>query len=102
VKLKVIVLPPGSKTIVVVDEETNELLLLATTRSNAIQPGEYTEPEDIVDIFKYLATRGRLPKNMSYNPRVVYDIITKILATDLPLRDKLEEVKKYVRVAIRA
>ena len=100
-KIKVVVLPPGGKPIIVYDEDPDRLLLFTVTYNKKIKPREYTTPEEIVEVFKTLATRGHNTKS-DYNPDLVYKFLEAILASDVPMREKLTQVLKYVRSAVKA
>lgn len=96
--MEVIVTRPGAKAVIVVDKKTERLLLLVTTYNSKISPGVYSRPEDVLEIFMYLATRGHEPiLGMTLNVNVVYEVLVKILESNLPPQDKLREVLKYLR-----
>lgn len=99
-KIVVKVLPPGGKTVLVLDAETNKLLLYTKTFAKDILQGEYTKPEDIIEIFKSIATKGHETKS-SYNPYLVFKALESMLLSDIPMKEKVNQVMKYVRVAIR-
>ena len=95
--IEVIVSKPSTKAIIVVDKETGKLLLFTMTYNKKILPGKYNDPDDIVEIFKQLATRGHETKGESIDPMLVYTIIAQILKSDLPYQDKIRELYKYIR-----
>jgi len=97
--VKVIVTKPGPKAVVVVDDD-GRLLLLTTTYNKSIPPGEYEDPIDVVEIFNLLATRGQ-ETTKGVNHEKVYEVLVNILRSNLPMRDKIREVYKYVRAARR-
>lgn len=99
-KIVVKVLPPGGKTILVMDAETGRLLMYTKTFSKGIKHGEYTKPEDIVEIFKLLATRNHETRG-TYNPLIVFKSLESMLVSDIPMREKITQVMKYVRAAVR-
>ena len=96
-EVEVIVTKPGAKGVIVVDKETGKLLLFTMTYNKKIEPGKYNDPEEVVEIFKQLATRGHETKTEVLNPDLIYRIIVQILKSDLPFEDKLRELYKYVR-----
>ena len=100
-EIEVIVASPGGKPILVVDKETGKLLLFTITYNKKIQPGRYTKPEDVVQVFIELATRGHETKRRSISHELLYRFIVAFLLTDAPQDEKLEQVKRYVREAIK-
>jgi len=99
-RIKVVVGAPGGKPVLVIDEETGRLLLYAITYNKKIKAGEYTKPEEIVEILKELATRGHDTKS-DYNPQLVYKFLEPLLLSDVPLREKYIQVMKFVRSAVK-
>lgn len=100
-KIKVIVTPPGAKAVLVLEENTGKLLLYTVSYNSKIRPGVYTEPEDIVNIFKMIATRGHETKTNISNPMIVYLFLINILQTEAPFDEKIEHLKRYVRAAFK-
>lgn len=100
-KIVVRVLPPGGKTVLVLDAETNRLLLYTKTFAKYVNQGEYTKPEDIVEIFKTIATRSHETRG-TYNPHLVYQTLESILLSDIPLKEKVTQVLRYVRAAVKS
>ena len=94
--IKVVVTRPGPKVIIVVDEE-NRLLLFMETYNKRVEPGIYTEPEDIVEIFKQLATRGHNTSWYHKSPDVILSVLRQILYSDIPFEDKRRELLRYLR-----
>lgn len=99
-RVKVVILPPGGKPVLVIDRETNKLLLYTVTYNKKVEAGEYDEPDKIVEVFKELATRGHNTK-ADYNPKLVYQFLEAILLSEAPQNEKLTQVMKYVRTAIK-
>jgi len=80
-----------------VTDDNNRILILRPIFSQFLQPGEYTEPEDVVEIFKHIATKGHKTRNEITNPHVLYTVIVSILERDdLPEKDKLEMIKRVI------
>lgn len=100
-KIVIKVLPPGGKTVLVIDAETNKLLMYTKTFAKYIKQGEYSKPEDIVEVFKMLATRSHETKG-SYNPVLIFKTLESILLSDIPMKEKVNQVMRYVRAAIRS
>lgn len=98
-RIRVKVTPPSAKAIIVYDEDTRELLLIAITYNKKVKPGEYTEPEEIVTLFHTIATRSHNTKNPldPLEARRRYVAIAQLLHSNLPFADKLEEVLRYAR-----
>ena len=99
-KIKVIVGSSGGKPVLVIDEETNRLLLFTVTYNKRIKSGEYLNPRDVVEILKEIATRGHDVKS-DYNPELIYKFLEPLLLSEAPLKDKFVQVMKYIRSAIK-
>jgi len=95
--IEVIVTKPGTKAVIVVDKATGRLLLFTTTYNSKIRPGVYSRPEEVFEVFKYLATKGHETVLGALNVNVVYEVVSQILKMDIPPQDKLKEVSKYLR-----
>jgi hypothetical protein len=96
-EVEVIVTKPGAKGVIVVDKATGKLLLFTMTYNKKVEPGRYEEPEEVVEVFRQLATRGHDTKDEPLNPELIYRVILQILRSDIPFDDKLRELYKYVR-----
>lgn len=99
-KIVVKVLPPGGRVVLVFDAETNRLLMYVKTFAKHVKHGEYSEPEDIVEVLKTLATRNHETKGV-YNPILIFKAIESILLSDMPMKEKVSQVMRYVRAAVR-
>ncbi len=95
--MEVIITKPGAKGVIVVDKKTGRLLLFTMTYNTKVKPGTYTEPDEIVHIFKMLATRGHETKKSVLNPQLIYTVIRQILGSELSFDDKIRELYKYLR-----
>lgn len=100
-KIVVRVLPAGGKTVLVLDAESGKLLLYTKTFAKQIKHGEFSKPEDIVEIFKTMATRSHETKG-AYNPYVVFRTLESILLSDIPMKEKVNQVMRFVRAAIKS
>ena len=95
--IEVIVTRPGAKVVLVVDRATGRLLLYTTTYNRRVKPGRYSDPDKVVRLFKYLATRGHETVRDSLNVAAAFEVLEQILKANLAFEDKLREVKRYLR-----
>jgi len=98
-KVRMIVTRPGTKAVIIYEENTRQLLLFTETYNRNVNPGVY-EDEEIVPILKELATRGHETVSF-YNPKVVFRMILPLLLSNLPFLDKYRQVMKLVRASIK-
>jgi len=98
-KVKMIVTRPGTKAVIVYEENTRQLLLFTETYIKNVEPGVY-EDEEIVPILKELATRGHETVAF-YNPKVLFKMILPFLLSNLPFLDKYKQLMKLIRASIK-
>ena len=92
--------PPAGKAVLLYDEETMQVLLFDVTYSKKIEPGTYTSIEDIVEILVLLARHGH-EAVLYHDPRLFFKLIEPVLlTTGIPLKDKREQLYKYIRVLL--
>jgi len=99
-KIVAIVGKPGARPVIIIDEETGRLLLFVETYGKKLEPGVYTDPEEIVDILVVVATRGHKP-SVPYNPRTLYTFLEPLLLANAPLKDKATQIIKFIRSSIK-
>lgn len=100
-RIRVIVFPPGGKVVVAVDSETGRLLFLTRVFTEGVSPGEYMDPESIVEVFRVIATRNHETKGV-YNPQLLYKGLEALLLADLPVNEKTEQVLRFIRAFVRS
>ena len=99
-KLKMIVGAPGAKPIIIYDEETGKLLFYSVTYSKKVKPGIYTRPKDIVEILRMVASRGH-GDSADYDPNIVFKFLVPLLFSDAPLKEKSEQILRFLRSATK-
>lgn len=95
-EIKVLVLKPKGKTIIVIGPD-RRLLLVANTFVKAVEPGEYSREEDIVGLFTVLSTKNHEPVRSIRNTKLAFEEIRAILEADIPDYEKLDQIKHVLK-----
>jgi len=99
-EIEVIVTNKNALAVIVVDKKTRRLLLLTQVYSRKLRPGVYTGPEEVVDVFMNIATKGHYYVPID-NPEVVFEVLKQMLEADIPDSEKIKQIKQYLRGVLR-
>lgn len=100
-RLKLIIGGIGGRPILIVDEETGRLLFFAVVYTRRLRQGEYSNPRDIVEVLRLIATKGHKTKG-EYDPDMLYKVIESILLSNIPLGEKYNQIIKFIRSVVKA
>jgi len=97
-KYRMIVTNRGGRCVFILDEN-DRLVFYKYVYSNRVVEGVYTDPIDIVEILRELASKGHATRDIDHE--ALYAMVEKILEADMPVEDKTAAVIKLVRSAYK-